>query len=412
MTIEESPSHDFGENAVFIANKLMEIYWSKLYNYIQANPKLIKTFPALLLYKERLVFYFGRTHLAIEYFGSETTNELLPGGNVKFQVFDYTQSEENFIEQIVGFKYDSTINMPFPLPDYAEDLILPTNSGMDKLLELGWNFDAQSAFLTFNAGNFYIEEGKIARWVNSLFFDANQNGLKTRHIKWIDFIPVKYDNSDEQFDKFELNLSYFSRLVEMDAHYIYPLPSKEDFKFVKLPQINRLIELVGTTDTSEPQITSFLEKNENKFIISMAFLATAVYPQIKCEWQSEEKEPIIPDFFVLHPNGYGNIVEFKLPYLKSSPITGRTNRETFSAEINSYISQTRTYKTYFDDPNNRKWFEDKYGFKVHHPKRILIVGRRFDFSDDDWKEIISDYRDIEIMTYDDLVSGVIAQLYL
>jgi len=410
--MEESGSTDFGQNALFIARKLMETYWSKLYNYLVENPELIKTFPHLLLHRDRLVFYFGKTHLAIEYFGAETGTELLVDGTVNFQIFDYTNSDENFIEQIIGFKYNATTRMPFPLPDFAEDLVIPTSKGLDKLIELGWNFDAQNALIALNVGKFYFQQGEPGRWVNSLFFDANENGLKTRHIKWIDFIPLNYDDSDADVDRMELNLNHLLNFVEHDAHYRYPLPKKEDYKFVKLPQVNRFIELAGAHDSSETDITTFLDRTENRFIISMAFLGTGIYPQLQCDWQSEAKDPIKPDYFVVGPNGYANIVEFKLPKLKSNSITGRNNRETFSAEINSYISQTRVYKTYFDDPNNRTWFEKKYGFKVHQPKRILVMGRRFDFSDDEWREIIADYRDVEIMTYDDLANGVVAQFYL
>ena len=92
-------------------------------------------------------------------------------------------------------------------------------------------------------------------------------------------------------------------------------------------------------------------------------------------------------------------------------MVGSENRETFSAWLNSYISQTRVYKTYFEDPNNRKWFETKFGFKVHNPRRWLVVGRRNDFDSDVWREIISDYNDIEILTFDDLIDGVVVQFY-
>ena len=151
---------------------------------------------------------------------------------------------------------------------------------------------------------------------------------------------------------------------------------------------------------------------EVKYILTMHFGATDIYAELECEWQSEDRDNIKPDFFVLSPNGYADIVEFKLPELKSSTIVGKVNRETFSAEVNSYISQTRSYETYFDDPNNRRWFEEKYGFKVHKPRRILIVGRRSDFSSDEWREIQADYRNIEIISFDDLVDGVVAQFYL
>ena len=61
----------------------------------------------------------------------------------------------------------------------------------------------------------------------------------------------------------------------------------------------------------------------------------------------------------------------------------------------------------FEDPNNRRWFEKKYGFKVYKPKRYLVVGRRNDFECDEWIEIKSDYTDVEIVTYDDLVDTVV-----
>ena len=97
--------------------------------------------------------------------------------------------------------------------------------------------------------------------------------------------------------------------------------------------------------------------------------------------------------------------------MKNNAIVGKPNRETFTAEINSYISQTRNYKYYFEDPNNRKWFKEQYDVEVLKPHRYLVVGRRSDFSSDIWKEIIVDYNDIEIITYDDLVDGVTAQFY-
>ncbi|WMN12071.1 DUF4263 domain-containing protein [Marivirga salinae] len=258
-----------------------------------------------------------------------------------------------------------------------------------------------------------IPERQFSRIVNGLFFDADENGLKTRHIKWIDFIPVSYDDSQEGYDSYSINFGFYNeQLIELDAHYIYPLPDQEDYKYTKLPQLNRFIELTGNSETSEPEITRFLEIDENKFILTMGFLGKKVFGQIKCEWQSEERDSIIPDFFIERPNGYSDIIEFKLPNLKGNSIVGKCNRGTFSTEINSYISQTRNYRTYFEDPNNRRWVEEKYQIKVHNPKRILVVGRRWNFSIDEWKEIESDYRELEILTFDDLIGGVMAQFYM
>ena len=119
---------------------------------------------------------------------------------------------------------------------------------------------------------------------------------------------------------------------------------------------------------------------------------------MECKWQSEDKEAIKPDFFVVKPNGYADIVEFKLPQIKGNAIVGETNREKFSSEIQGYIAQTRVYKKYFEDSNNRCWFEKKYGFKVYNPKRYLVIGRRWDFDSEVWMEIKSDNIYIEIIT--------------
>lgn len=412
MDIENSKPKQIRDFIIPIGQKIMEVYWTPLYNYLKENPHLIKTFPGFLIRHENLVFYFGKTHLAIEYYGPERVENLNTERGFELKYHDYTQSDENFIEQIIGFKYDSSSSVEFPFAPYFEDLILPTNKGFDKLQELKWNFAAQESMMGFNVGNFYIPKGQFVRMVNSLFFDADDKGLKTRHIKWIDFIPLEYDDSNEESDSMVINFGYYSKeVVKHDANYSYPLPDHRDFRFSKLPKINRFIEKIGNDKTTEPQITSFLAADDFKFILSMAFLAKDIFPEVLCKWQNADKKDIKPDFFVLRANGYADIIEFKLPKLKSKTITGRENREAFSAEINSYIAQTRVYKEYFNDPSNRKWFEGKYGFKVLKPRRILIMGRRWDFDNEEWKEIVSEYNDVEIMNYDELVDGVTAQFY-
>jgi hypothetical protein len=40
------------------------------------------------------------------------------------------------------------------------------------------------------------------------------------------------------------------------------------------------------------------------------------------------------------------------------------------------------------------------------------MGRRWDFNNDEWKEIISEYSDVEIINYDELIDGVTAQFYI
>lgn len=389
--------------------ELMKNYWSPLYHYIKKNPDLINSVPGFLLNHKKVIVYVGRTHIAVEYLGSEVAQEIKSEGCLELEYHDYSTKECNLFEQIIGFQYDSTLDFTMPLPHFSEDLLLPTNRGWDKLSELGWNFAAQNSIMAFNTPAPEPMPGQFTRIVNGLFFDANDYGLKSRHIKWLDFFPIHFNGSDENVDSISFNLEKMKNIVECDAHYTYPLP--DDYKYIQLPKINRFIEIWGNSKNSETDITSHLAMKENEFILTMRFGAKEIHSELTCEWQSEDRKDILPDFFVVQPNGYADIVEFKLPNIKNNFVVGGNNRETFSAWLNSYISQTRVYSTYFDDPNNRKWFENKYGFKVHNPRRWLVVGRRNDFDSDIWREILADYRDLEIITYDDLIDGVVVQFY-
>jgi Domain of unknown function (DUF4263) len=392
-----------------VLQELMTHYLGPLYKYVAEHPELLETIHGFLLNHDSVAVYVGRTHIAVEYIGSEYLSELKPQRKVGITYQDHSIKDCNLFEQIVGFSYDSSVSFPIYLLPVNENLLIPTNRGWDKLSELGWDFAAQNSIMAFNAPAPTPEPGKFARIINGMFFDADAAGLKTRRIKWLDFFPIKFDGDDPEIDSISFSLEFMSKLVEHDAKYVYPVPS--DYKFKQLPKINRFIELWGDSNNSEPDITSFLATPENEFILTMKFGAIKAHAELLCEWQSEDKPAIRPDFFLVQPNGYADIVEFKLPDVKSKPVVGTQNRETFAAWLNAYVSQTRTYRTYFDDPNNRRWFEGKYGFKIHSPRRWLVVGRRSDFESATWREIVADFRDLEILTFDDLVDGVAVQFY-
>ncbi|WP_374302171.1 Shedu anti-phage system protein SduA domain-containing protein [Ferrovibrio sp.] len=404
---------DYKAFALQLLNDLMPLYYGRLWQALESKQADLSDFTGFLLNPERIVIHMGRTHVGLEYYGKERVDSIKGSDwNAKVEVLDYSLSDEDFFDRVIGFSIDDgVLKLPIAGPP-VENLIIASNAGFDELQALGWNFAAEGMNFAINTKGFYVPAGKFGRLINARFFSKDAHGLLTRHIKWIDFIPLDYDDSGEEVDVFRIHIGPYEKIWQLDLRYVYPLPPKKDYRYSKLPQINRFVELIGTTKHKEPNITNFLADPINKFILLMKFGATEFFSQLECEWQGDERPSIKPDFFVLQPNGYADIVEFKLPTLKNSVIVGRENREAFSAELASCVAQTRVYRQYFDDSSNRRWFEEKYGFKVYKPKRIIVIGRRFDFTADEWRGIVDDYHDVQIVTYDDLVDGVTAQLYL
>lgn len=397
-----------------LLSSISKVYWGKMYNYIKENNIKHEDINCFLLEPESMVVYFGQKFIAIEYCGNPYKTDFKAVSQCEIEVRDFTKEKlttKQFIEKIIGFRYDGTSNASIPLcSGVYEELIVPTNAGIDKLIDLKWNFTAQNSVMSLNTTGLNIADNQFVRLINCRFFDEQNGDLKTRMIKWIDFLPCHYYEPDEgELDEIRFDISIYDKLWYQDMIYKYPKPN--DFKFSKLPQINRFIEFFGDSSYSETDITSFLARDENKFILKMGFMGTNICEEVLCEWQSEKRDNIKPDFFVVRANGYADIIEFKLPNVKSKSVVGKNNREHFNSELNTYIAQTRVYATYFEDPNNRKWFENKYGFKVYKPKRYLVIGRRNDFEVDEWMEIKSDYNNLEIITYDDLVDTVISQFY-
>ncbi len=402
-------SNSYKDFVLHIAKWLMTNYWHPMWKTVSDNPELIPVIPGFLIRPEKLIYYMGRTHIGIEYIGPERLKELPRGvSTVEAQCFDYSLKECNLLDEIIGFNFGG-MTFKLPLPPISSNLVLPTNAGADELQRLNWNWSAQDFIVGFNTDGVKAPEGQFTRVINARFFDADASGLKVRYIRWLDLIPCEYDDSGDELDTFSLSLSPFVRLAEHDPLTSFPLP--EGFRLERLERLNRFIELLGDRSLIEQDITGALDDDKNRFIISMRFSAKAVRAELLCEWQGTDREAIQPDFFVVGPNGFADIVEFKLPNIDQKVVVGRTNREAFSAEINSYIAQTRVYREYFDDPRNRAHVKEKYGFEVYKPRRILVIGRRWHFNSAEWRTIAADYNDLTIMTYDDLIDGVVAQFY-
>ena len=407
--MKKKPGMQLKDAALKIGQHLMTGYWGKIWKILNEKPELKKKFPAFISNPEKLVFYFGENHLALEYIGPHYKDQLESSYKSDLQFFDYTESKY-LMDEILGFQYDGTSNMRTRLSGVLEDLFVPSLKAFDVLEKNGWNFAAQSMIFGINLSGFELPQNEFIRLINCFFYGADDNGLIVRHIKWLDIFPLEITDVGEEIEEFKVSFwPDTEERVLADSHYCFPMPT--DFQEEKLTILNRFVELFSSSGVKEPHITKFLSEQKNQFILKMVFFAKEVHPEKKCVWASENREPIKPDFFVTLPNGYADIVEFKLPSVQSLPIVGKENRETFSAEIYSYVAQTRTYSEYFDDPRNTKFAKDKYGINVLYPRRWLVIGRRWMFSTHEWKSIENEFKDFAIRTYDDIVDGVRSQLY-
>jgi hypothetical protein len=163
-------------------------------------------------------------------------------------------------------------------------------------------------------------------------------------------------------------------VIEHDSHLLFPYPAT--FEHERLALLNRFRELLLAPHLTEPKITGWLAKPAHQFILKMALPAVSLLHQKVCKWQTDSsRAALVPDFFAVKADGYADIVEFKLPTLKGASIVGSENRESLSADIHSYVAQTRTYKEYFEESANREFVERSYGiYKGQASEKICRNG--------------------------------------
>lgn len=172
-------------------------------------------------------------------------------------------------------------------------------------------------------------------------------------------------------------------------------------------KLDEFAQMVSDLTFSEVELTKHLASIENQFILKSYFLANSIFDEIECSWHYDANRAAIrPDFFVVKQDNFADIVEFKLPDIGKS-VVGTENRETFSAKINSYISQVRTYIEYFEENAHREWIKNKYMFNIRYPKGYIVLGRDKDFDIEETKKIIANINNIDMITYDNIIETVI-----
>ncbi|WP_446688773.1 hypothetical protein [Priestia megaterium] len=381
-------------------------YWQEIKDVVSKDKKLKKSIPTFLMHPNEIYIYVGKEHLAIEYLDPYNFSISNMQGT-KVKCFDFT-GKENFAEEIIGINFDQG-SMTLSLEGIIDDLYIATTEATEVLVENNWNFLYEEMNFMVNISGISLGEG-FKRIRNSFFYEKNNNGLKVRNVKWLDIFPIERNIVNGDIEDVEVSFPNLPLLALKDAYYT--TTEKLSFQYNKLKILNRFIELYNTEGVLEVEITQFLAEPSHQFILKMSFFGDEVHCEKECNWtDDEDRAAIRPDYFISGTNGFSDIVEFKLPKLKTNNIiVGKENRETFSAEIQSYISQTRVYREYFDDPRNQELVKNKHGITVYYPKRFLVIGRRWMFEPKVWRAIENEFSHLTIRTYDDIVDTVMSHL--
>ena len=164
------------------------------------------------------------------------------------------------------------------------------------------------------------------------------------------------------------------------------------------PEIAEFERLINDPDTKERHLQVFLEQHPN-FLKGLNY--ENIYPQLVLE--RDDDGGLKPDF-ILEPfaDGFCDILDIKLPSQKV--VVGGKNRKHLAAGLHEVAAQLREYATYFEQDKYRKFVHQKYGLRLYWPRLIAIVGRDMkQMKDEQIRRAMTDYVDLQFMTFDELV---------
>lgn len=129
-----------------------------------------------------------------------------------------------------------------------------------------------------------------------------------------------------------------------------------------MEEFSLLIQL----DESEQKFQSFFEDNSSLFQ-ALGYTRAIPHPVIV----SESLGDYIPDFLVQRNDGFWQILELKRPDTKV--LKNNRRRDTWYADMQTYISQCLDYIELLRDESVRSKFERRYGVTMHLGFPVTIV---------------------------------------
>jgi len=376
-----------------VATHLNNGVFNTIYRTLRANPSLRQTLNPAFPFPKLLRIGVLEDCLAIEYQGPEVEDEeqLKAEGSWQpsYSVFDF-----------LGIDLSHSASPSLPLTDNLFDFGCFCGDSITYLTEYFYDFRQRAPNLMIN-GFFDLNKPKVPRVIsNTTYFWTDAQGtLKIRHIDFLELFPFGPGGNILYHD--DKSFSVLADAVLQTRLPTYSVPLHRT--------LNTFIELISLPDTTEPQITGFLEYNPE--VLQLAFGAHNVNPQVLLEWQYDAGKPNLqPDFLIQRMDGYCDILDFKLPRLKSAPIVGTVTRTHPSYEIDTAIAQLNEYELWCSQEVHQKWLKDTKGIEIHDPVKYLVIGHSSDFLAAERQRLRST-RNAVIFTYDEFIEMARYQLY-
>jgi hypothetical protein len=383
-----------------ISNQLNNNVFRKVDDFLHENPEIRSTLNPAFPFPRELRIGLIEGCLAIEYVGPDQpeNSSFKSTGGFYDSILDFLNID------ISHLHYQSTPLQNIPgirifdsIEERIENMNFFLGDSIDILCSYSYEF-SQGIECSSIGGIFNFMSAKNPFYISNstIFWTDRAGNLKVKRIDFLEVWPM----GDKGWG-YSTNCDTLSKLILSS-----PIPAY-DIKLHK--KLNEFVEFIGDLSRSEPQITKFIENSPE--ILQLGLSVTDLNPQVMLEWQYPSGKPDLqPDFMPIGFDGYANILDFKLPNLKSKPIVGSSIRSHPSFEIDHALAQIDEYEEWCSQEINQQWLLKKKNIKVQHPKKYLIIGHSQNFSPED-RQKLRKRRDAIIMTYDELISMARFQLY-
>ena len=158
--------------------------------------------------------------------------------------------------------------------------------------------------------------------------------------------------------------------------------------------------LLNRPNLKEAALQKFFETHPH-FLKGLDYCRMVAHPVLE---RLDGQGNLIPDFFLQPADGmFADIWDLKLP---TSPlIVGTKDRLRFSAAVSEALAQVREYRDYFEDAQNRRKIEDRYGLTSYRPTVAIVIGtNKLGLSAEKQKQIFDSVpKDAKVVTYDQLL---------